>query len=190
MWGTLVDTMRITGGNTKGTRIRTLAGRSTRPTTSMVKEAIFSLLEHATDRWDNVLDLYAGSGALGIEALSRGAEWGDFVDHKRSCCSIIRDNLKKTGNSTKANVYCCDARRAMSFLDKVYDVVFLDPPYADCTATDLLADLAKSRLLGKDTTLVLSHANRCTLQSHYDTLQLVRQRRYGDTYISIYQKVE
>jgi len=82
--------MRVTGGKVKGTRLKTLPRHSIRPTTSVVKQAIFSLLENSTANWRQVLDLYAGSGALGIEALSRRAERVDFVDYRKKCCDIIR----------------------------------------------------------------------------------------------------
>ena len=180
--------MRVSGGKVKGTRLKTLSKRSVRPTTSVVKQAIFSILENRTTKWSHVLDLYAGSGALGIEALSRGAEWVDFVDYKKSCCDIIRNNLEKIGGLEWAHIYCCNASKAINFLNGSYDIIFIDPPYSNSTANNLLVNLAKSNLLGRNSTIVLCHANRFPLNSKYDELHLIEQRRYGDTYISIYQK--
>jgi 16S rRNA (guanine(966)-N(2))-methyltransferase RsmD len=180
--------MRVTGGKVKGTHLKTLPRRSIRPTTSVARQAIFSLLENSTVNWRKVLDLYAGSGALGIEALSRRAEWADFVDHRRSCCDIIRTNLEKIGELQRAHVYCCSVSRALSFLDSAYDIIFVDPPYSDPSANNLLMNLAKSKLLAEDSTIVLCHANRFPLDSNYDGLHLVKQRRYGDTFIFVYQK--
>ncbi len=180
--------MRVTGGKVKGTHLRTLPGRSIRPTTGVAKRAIFSLLESTGVNWRRVLDLYAGTGALGIEALSHGAEWVDFVDHRRGCCDIIRTNLGRIGESQRAHVYCCSVNRAVSFLDSTYDIIFADPPYSDPSADDLLANLAKSKLLGQNSALVLCHGNRFRLDSAYEGLHLVKQRRYGDTFVFIYQK--
>jgi 16S rRNA (guanine966-N2)-methyltransferase len=180
--------MRISGGKVKGTRLKTLPKRSVRPTTSVVRQAIFSLLETRTTNWHRVLDLFAGSGTLGIEALSRGAEWVDFVDYRKSCCDLIRTNLKKIGVMQRAHVYCCRVSKAVTFLERSYDIIFIDPPYSNSTASNLLGDLASSKLLDKNSTIVLCHANRFSLNSDYDGLHLIEQRRYGDTFIFIYQK--
>jgi len=180
--------MRVTGGKVKGTHLKTLARRSIRPTTSVVRQAIFSILENSAAEWSHVLDLYAGSGALGIEALSRRAEWVDFVDYRKSCCDIIKTNLERLGELERAHVYCCTVGKALAFLDSTYDIIFMDPPYSDPCANSLLMNLAKSRLLGENSTVVLCHANRFPLSSAYDGLRLVKQRRYGDTFIFIYQK--
>ncbi len=180
--------MRITGGKVKGTRLKTLPKRSIRPTTSVVKQAIFSLLENSTTNWRQVLDLYAGSGALGIEALSRRAERVDFVDYRKKCCDIIRTNLEKIGELHRAHIYCCSVSKALDFLDNSYDIIFIDPPYSNPSTNNLLTNLAKSKLLTKNSTIVLCHANRFSLNSDYDGLHLIKQRRYGDTFISVYQK--
>jgi 16S rRNA (guanine(966)-N(2))-methyltransferase RsmD len=180
--------MRVTGGKVKGTRLKTLPRHTIRPTTSVVKHAIFSILENRATDWRQVLDLYAGSGALGIEALSRRAEWVDFVDHRKSCCDLIRTNLEKIGELQRAHIYCCSVSKALAFLDSSYDIIFIDPPYSDSSTNNLLLNLAKSNLLGENSTIVLCHANRFPLNSDYDGLHLVKQRRYGDTFIFIYQK--
>jgi 16S rRNA (guanine966-N2)-methyltransferase len=180
--------MRITGGKVKGAHLKTLPGHSIRPTTSVVRQAIFSLLENSTTNWRQVLDLYAGSGALGIEALSRRAEWVDFVDYRKSCCDIIRTNLGKIGELERAHIYCCSVSKALAFLSSSYDIIFIDPPYSDPSTNNLLINLAKSKLLEENSTIVLCHANRFPLNSDYDGLHLVKQRRYGDTFIFIYQK--
>ena len=180
--------MRVTGGKVRGTHLKALPKGSIRPTTSVVRQAIFSLLDNSTANWDRVLDLFAGTGALGIEALSRRAEWVDFVDYRRSCCDIIRSNLERIGELQRAHIYCCSVTKALGFLDDSYDIIFIDPPYSNPSADNLLINLAKSNLLREDSTIVLCHANRFPLKSDYDGLHLIRQRRYGDTFISIYQK--
>jgi 16S rRNA (guanine966-N2)-methyltransferase len=180
--------MRVSGGKVKGARLKTLPKRSIRPTTSVVRQAIFSLLENRTNNWQHILDLYAGSGALGIEALSRGAEWVDFVDYRKICCDLIRNNLEKIGALDCSHVYCCNVGRALTFLNKIYDIIFVDPPYSNSTTSNLLVNLSRSKLLGVNSTIVLCHANRFPLNSDYDGVHLIEQRRYGDTFIFIYQK--
>jgi len=180
--------MRITGGKVKGTHLKTLPRRSIRPTTSVVRQAIFSFLDNSSANWRRVLDLYAGTGALGIEALSRGAEWVDFVDRRKSCCDIIRSNLQKMGGLQRAHVYCCSVSKALGFLKDSYDIIFVDPPYSDPSADSLFVNLAESDLVGEDSVILLCHANRFPLSSDYQELRLIRQRRYGDTFVSIYQK--
>lgn len=180
--------MLVTGGTARGMRLKTLPRRSIRPTTSVVRHAIFALLENREADWGRVLDLYAGSGALGIEALSRGAEWVDFVDQRKSCCSIIKTNLRTIGEAHRAHVYCCSVSRALAFLNSRYDVVFMDPPYSDSGAGGSLMSLAGSDLLGEKATVVLCHANRFPLSAEYDGLHLVTERRYGDTFIFIYRR--
>jgi len=180
--------MRVISGKVKGTQLKAPPRRLTRPTTNLVKEAIFSILENSTSYWDRVLDLYAGSGALGIEALSRRAEWADFVDRSRKCCNIIKYNLDRAGLLGKAHVYCCSASKAITFLNNNYDIVFMDPPYSNPPISNLLTTLANSELIAENSTIVVCHANRCPLNSAYDGLRLTEQRHYGDTFISFYQK--
>jgi 16S rRNA (guanine966-N2)-methyltransferase len=180
--------MRITGGKVKGTHLKAPPRRSIRPTTSVVRQAIFSLLDNSTTNWRRVLDLYAGTGALGIEALSRRAEWVDFVDSRKNCCDIIKGNLARIGELDRAHVYCCTVSRALGFLENSYDIIFADPPYSDPSIGTLLMDLAESKILGRNSTVVVCHSNRFPLSSDYDDLHLSRQRRYGDTFVFIYQK--
>lgn len=180
--------MRITGGKVRGTRLKTLQARSVRPTTGVVKRAIFSMLENSATDWRRVLDLYAGSGALGLEALSRGAEWVDFVEHRKPCCDVIRSNLQRTGQLHRAHVYCCTVSKAVGFLDDSYDIVLMDPPYSDLSTGHLLETIGRSRLLEQGSIVVVCHANRSPLKIKYEGLHPVKQRRYGDSSISIYQK--
>ena len=159
-----------------------------RPTTNAARQAIFSILENNAVDWHRVLDLYAGCGTLGIEALSRRAEWADFADQSKKCCDIIKRNLEKVGLSDKAHIYCCAANKAISFLNKKYDIIFIDPPYLNPTTNDLIANLAASKLLGENSVVVVCHGNRLPLNSSYNGLHLTKEHRYGDTLISIYQR--
>ena len=180
--------MRVIAGKAKGHRLKVPKGTSVRPATDLVRGAIFSILENATDNWQQVLDLFSGSGALGIEALSRGAGWVDFVDREPRCCAIIRENLEKTKLAAQAHIYCCSVAKALSFLDKEYSIILVDPPYADLSLGSLVAQLATSKLVGKDTTLVVTHSPRLPLSSTYATLNLIKEYRHGDSCIAVYRK--
>lgn len=168
--------------------LRAPEGRSTRPTTDMVRAAVFSLIDGMADL-SRVLDLYAGSGALGIEALSRGAGWADFIDQQPKACAIIKANLREIGLAERGHVYCTGVGSALGFLKETYGVVFIDPPYAQADIIGgLLGQLAKHPVLYSGGVVVVCHASRSPLEASYDGLSLVKERRYGDTAVSIYRK--
>ena len=146
------------------------------------------MLQSLLSNWERGLDLFAGSGALGIEALSRNMEFVDFVDQSNRCCSIIRENLKKTGFIEKSHIYCCPVSRAIGFLDTPYDIIFMDPPYSDNTIGDLINELGNSRIVTNQTVVLASHATRSPLKKEYNNLSLIKEKRHGDTCISIYRK--
>jgi 16S rRNA (guanine(966)-N(2))-methyltransferase RsmD len=180
--------MRVIAGKAKGHRLKVLKGTITRPATDLVRGAIFSILENTTSDWEQVLDLFSGSGALGIEALSRGAGWVDFVERESRCCAIIRENLEKTKLAAQAHIYCCSVSKAISFLDKEYSIILMDPPYSNSSIGSLVAQLAASKLVGTDTTLVVTHSPHLPLNSTYATLNLIKEHRHGDSCIAIYRK--
>ena len=180
--------MRVITGKAKGHRLKVPKGTTTRPATDLVRGAIFSILETATDDWAQVLDLFSGSGALGIEALSRGAGWVDFVERKPRCCDIIKVNLEKTKLIEQAHVYCCSVAKALSFLNKEYNIILMDPPYSNPTTENLVTQLATSKLVGKDSIVVVTHSPHFPLSPIYASLSLVKEHRHGDSYIAIYRK--
>lgn len=180
--------MRITGGTAKGQQLKVPKSKLVRPTTDLAREAVFSILASLATSWSRGLDLFAGTGALGIEALSRDVEWVDFVDQDHRCCAIIKQNLEKVGFAVKAHVYCCAVTKALTFLVDEYDVIFLDPPYADIAINDLMIQLAKSTLLGNESIVIAFHSSRLPLQQRYNGLYLIKDKKYGDTSISIYHK--
>ncbi|MFC1963571.1 16S rRNA (guanine(966)-N(2))-methyltransferase RsmD [Chloroflexota bacterium] len=179
--------MRVIGGSLKGYRLKSLRGLGIRPTSDLVREAIFSMLESMDVDWSRVLDLYAGSGALGIEALSRGAEWTDFVERDPKCCSLIKRNLEHTKLTTQGNVYCMNIAKSLSRLDKQYSIVFLDPPYSDPATTTVLEELASSRLMRDNSTIVLEHSRRLSPESSYGSFSQTKNLSHGDTRVSVYQ---
>jgi len=180
--------MRIIAGKAKGHRLKVPKGTLVRPATDLVRGAIFSILETTTSDWTQVLDLFAGSGALGIEALSRGAGWVDFVEREPRCCAIIKQNLEKAKLEAQAHIYCCSVAKAISFLDKEYSIILIDPPYSDSSIGSLVTQLATSKLVGTGSTVVVTHSSHLPLSSSYAPLNLIKERRHGDSCIAIYQK--
>ncbi|OGO00332.1 MAG: 16S rRNA (guanine(966)-N(2))-methyltransferase RsmD [Chloroflexi bacterium RBG_13_52_12] len=180
--------MRVITGKAKGNHLKFPKGTKTRPVTDLVRGAIFSILENIADDWSQVLDLFSGSGALGIEALSRGADWADFVENEPKCCDIIRENLDKTKLSAQARVYCCSVFKALSFLDKEYNIILMDPPYSNASTGEFITQLADSPLVGAKTTVMITHSSRLPLNQTYAALNLIKEHRHGDSCISFYQK--
>jgi len=180
--------MRIIAGKAKGHQIKAPKRRATRPATDLVRGAIFSILETMVSNWGQVLDLFAGSGALGIEALSRGAGWVDFVEHSPQCCGIIKQNLEKTKFTAQAHIYCCSVAKALAFLDKEYNIILMDPPYSDSSIRSLITQLATSKLMGENSIVVVTHSPHSPLEPAYATLRLLKEHRHGDSCIALYQK--
>jgi len=179
--------MRVIAGEARGSHLKTPKGVSTRPTSDLVRGAIFNTLGSlAVDR-SRVLDLYAGSGALGIEALSRGAGWADFVEHDERCCVIIKENLDHTGLAGRAHVYCLKVPKALSILSSRYGLVLLDPPYEDLSLLPTLERLTSSALVGPGSTLVIEHSRRTPLPENLGDFAPVKEIRHGDTCVSVYQ---
>ncbi len=179
--------MRVIAGTAKGRRLKA-PGRPTRPATDLVRGAIFSILENLAEDWDNVLDLFSGSGALGIEALSRGAGWVDFVERDPGCCAIIEENLAKTELAPQAKVHCTSVAAALSSFDKEYGIVLIDPPYPDPAIDGVLAELAGSRLIGPQSVVIATHSSRRSLDPAYGRLRMLKEHHHGDSCIAIYQK--
>lgn len=178
--------MRIISGRAKGQRLKGPPRGSVRPTSDLVRGAIFDILASLKGEWARVLDLYAGTGALGIEALSRGALHADFVERNRACCAVIRENLRRTGLEEQGRVYCLEVARALRILQNGYDLVFADPPYGDPGLGLVLERLGHSHLLA-DGVAVVEHSYRFPLAESYGPLKIVNQRRHGDTCISFYE---
>ena len=180
--------MRVIAGEAKGHPLKVPRTEVVRPATDLVRGAIFSILESMANDWSRVLDLYSGSGAMGIEALSRGAGWADFVDRQPWCCDIIKQNLASTKLAEKAHVYCCNVAKAISFLNGEYGIIIMDPPYANTVIGDVITNVANSELAGKKTVVIVTHSPHLTLSTAYGALSMVKEHRHGDSCISIYKK--
>ncbi len=179
--------MRVIAGRAKGHRLAGPPSRATRPTSDLVRGAIFSALESMGVELTRVLDLYAGSGALGIEALSRGGQWCDFVEKDARTCASIRENLAKTRFDELAKVHCAPVERALARLEGPYTLVLADPPYAQ-EAGPALERLVESGLAEAGrTVLVLEHSSREEGPERLGGLSQVKTLRHGDSAVSIYR---
>jgi len=179
--------MRVIAGEAGGRSLKGPPGKGTRPTSDRVREALFDILTSHDVEMDNVLDLYSGTGAMGIEALSRGAGHCDFIEADGRTCDVIRENLAIVGMKDRAKVYPLTVARALGRLEGVYDLVVADPPYEYDRAMDELATLAASALLSSDATIVIEHSKRKEWPQQLDTRDQLLSRRYGDTVLTIYR---
>ena len=135
-----------------------------------------------------MLDVFAGSGALGIEAVSRGDGRCDFVESNAKAAATIRENLASTGFEARGRVFRLRAEQAPDRLDAQYALLFMDPPYDDEAAAGAVVRIAESGLIAPDATLVLEHSSRSEAPTRLGKLQLDWSRRYGDTQVSMYQE--
>jgi len=168
-----------------------------RPTTDKVKGAIFSMLDAQAFRraeedgddgfpFRRVLDLYAGTGALGIEALSRGSEHCDFVESNARARATIEENLRRTGLEQQGSVHALRAENAVSTFRAPYDLILADPPYADPALPVLLATIGASGIIHERTLLVIEHARSVELPTEPGRLHLSRSRYHSTTAITLY----
>lgn len=178
--------LRVIAGSYRGRRLQAPRGKATRPTSARVREAVFSILGDLSGA--RVLDLYAGSGALGIEALSRGAASVVLVEHDRAALACIRENLGAVGASNVARVLpvrVSAARKALGA--EPFDLVLCDPPWdALEAALDVLSDLTRSSSLGASARVVLEHSAR-DQDPEVVGLVAVDRRRWGDTAVSFFE---
>jgi 16S rRNA (guanine966-N2)-methyltransferase len=196
---TRATTMRVIGGSARGRNLKSppkpqTSGRpGIRPTSDLVRGAIFDMLDALGADYDRVLDLFAGTGALGIEALSRGEGVADFVESDPLAAGITAENLRITGFEGRGTVHRLTTERAAARLRASrgadlppYTLVLADPPYYDEGAIAAVEAVAASTLVGPETVLVLEHHRRTPEPPSIGALPLYRSRRHGDTVVSIY----
>jgi 16S rRNA (guanine(966)-N(2))-methyltransferase RsmD len=178
--------MRITGGTGRGTRLRVPAGDRVRPTADKVKQALFNILgEQVRDAV--FLDLYAGTGGIGIEALSRGAARAVLIDDSRKSLQIIRQNVEQAGFGSRAQVIASKAESYVRKTAERFRIVFLDPPYTQ-EILPLLELIEGSALLEPDAVVVAEHFKKQPSPEHAGRLSLYREARYGDTVLAFYKE--
>lgn len=181
--------MRIIHGSHRGRKLRDQEVEETRPMRAQVRAALFNIIS-ARLPGSRFLDLFAGTGSVGIEALSRGAAQAVFVDLSREAVDLIRDNLKALELSERAIVYHQDAISALMQFgaeQQRFDLVFIGPPYGKGLAERTLAALAQTHLLNEDAMVITEIFKKETLQEAYDNLQRSDIRRYGDNVLVFYR---
>jgi len=181
--------MKIIAGNYKGRIIEMPGG--IRPTSDKVRESLFEILKNRI-AGANFLDLYCGSGAIGIEALSRGAGKAMFIDNNRNCVSILKRNLNKVGISQVAyhiyNKDCIDILRRGGFETRPYDIVFLDPPYHTDLAKNTLIGLSSCDILTPNVLIIAEVFKKESLPEKLGIFEKIRSSKYGDTLLEFYNK--
>lgn len=175
--------VRISGGTARGVPLTEPRGVRLRPTSGLVREAIFNILGDSIAE-AKVLDLFAGTGALGIESLSRGASYATFYEAEAGSVTAILASLARTGFNDRAKVVRGRLPAAISALDERFDLIFLDPPYGDDTAEPTL--MVVDRLLKPGGTVVYEHASRYNPPERPARLRQTERRVYGDTAIALY----
>lgn len=177
--------MRIIAGKYRGTKLYTLEGLDTRPTLDRVKEPLFSILQSKLLK-ANVLDLFAGSGALSLESLSRGAERVVLCDNSKKAINVIKQNFEKLKIVTNFEIINKDYIEALKNLqNEKFDIIFLDPPYNMHILNDILNFISINKLLTKDGIVI------CEIDKEYlediNDLELIKNKRYGSTFVYIYK---
>ena len=179
--------MRVIAGSAKGTTLKTPEGMRTRPTTDRVKEALFSILQFDLPG-ASVLDLFGGTGQLGIEALSRGASRAVFVDEQETACRLIRENLKKTHLEAQAQVIRGDYKRYLLSCREKFRILFLDPPYAEVFLEEAIKIAAEIDILQSGGIIVAERPLGKELPFEFEGYTRSKDYKYGKTLLTIYRK--
>lgn len=175
--------MRVITGSARGRKLITLEGNDVRPTTDRVKEAIFSSIQFETEG-SVVLDLFAGSGQLGIEALSRGAKTAVFVDNSKKSLEIVKKNLDITGFNDKAEMYNMNSSDFLKITHRKFDFVFLDPPYNKGILAEILPQLSKN--LNYNGKIFCEHEQNLVMPEEIQDFCLKKTYKYGKIKVSLY----
>lgn len=178
--------MRIIGGDLKSKKLYSVRGLSIRPTADRLRESLFNILSNRV-RGAVVLDLFAGTGALGIEALSRGAEFAMFVDNHKSALSLIERNIRSCALEHRAKLIQWNVIHNLNcirFYRPAFNLVFIDPPYNKHMVEPVLNNLHRCQCLEKDTCIVVEHADSESIPADLLSFRINDQRRYGKTLVS------
>ena len=179
--------MRVITGTARGVRLKTPEGLDTRPTAERVKEALFSAIQFEIEG-RRVLDLFAGSGQLGIEALSRGAERAVFVDAGKSAAALVKENLRRAKLTEKAQVVQADYLSYLSRCREKFGLIFLDPPYAEKFLENALEKIVEFDILSSGGIIVAERPEGKELPQEFEGYTRSRDYRYGITLITLYRK--
>lgn len=178
--------MRIISGSRRGRKLVSFSGDSIRPTTDRVKESVFNLIQEYV-AGSKVLDLFGGSGALSLEALSRGAKRAVIVDCDKRSVGVIKENIKITGFLENAEVVFQKAEAYLKIAEEKFDIIFLDPPYNKGFVTPLLSLISKRHILSEKGIVVLE-SDFGDEHGEAEGLDILKQRKYGRTFITVYKR--
>ena len=179
--------MRVITGKARGVQLKTPDGMQTRPTTDRVKEALFSII-HFEIPGARVLDLFGGTGQLGIEALSRGAKSAVFVDAGEPACRLIRENLKRTRFEQEGRVVRSDYMEYLNRTRETFDIIFLDPPYAEVFLENALKRITEIDILQSGGIIVAERPLGKELPWEFEGFVRSRDYKYGKTLLTVYRK--
>jgi len=179
--------VRIISGKHKGRRLAGGKKTKVRPTSDRVKESIFNILREEV-MGKRILDLFAGVGSLGIEALSRGAESVTFVDTSSPSINILKKNLKNLNLKSKSTILRMDGLRALDKLKQNFQMIFADPPYLKGFVQRIIDSIVQSEVLEKNGVLILEHHKKETFSFPEEKLVALKQKKFGDTVISFFLK--
>lgn len=179
--------MRVISGTARGRRLKELPGLDTRPTTDKVKESVFNIIQFDIEG-RRVLDLFGGTGQMGIEALSRGAEHATFVDHAPAAAGIIRQNLEATGFTDAARVVQSDWRAFLSSCREKYHLIFLDPPYKGDMLENAMETIAAIDILAEHGIMICESPLDKELPDLAAPYEKGREYRYGKIKVTLYRK--
>jgi 16S rRNA (guanine(966)-N(2))-methyltransferase RsmD len=179
--------MRVITGSARGAKLKTLEGLATRPTSDRVKEAVFNIIQFDIEG-RRVLDLFAGSGQLAIEALSRGAEYAVLVDQSQEATKVIKENLKKVKFDQKASVFQMDYLRYLATSHERFDIIFLDPPYAEKSLENALQKISEIDILSEGGIIVCERSRDKVLPATVGNLICSKDYNYGKTAVNLYTR--
>ncbi len=179
--------MRVITGKARGVQLKTPDGMLTRPTTDRVKEALFSIIQFEVPS-ARVLDLFGGTGQLGIEALSRGAKSAVFVDAREDACRLIRENLKRTRLEQEGRVVRSDYLDYLKRCREQFDIILLDPPYAEVFLENSLKQITEIDILQSNGIIVTERPIEKELLWEFEGYTRSKDYKYGKTLLTIYRK--
>ncbi len=179
--------MRVITGSAKGVKLKTPEGLTTRPTAERVKEALFSAIQNEIPG-AVVLDLFGGTGQMGIEALSRGAKSAVFVDKSKAACQLIRENLTRTKLDKQGSVICGDYLSFLTSCKNRFDLILLDPPYAEVFLENALKRISEIDILTSHGIIIAERPFGKDLAAQFGCLSRCKEYKYGKTLIAVYRR--
>lgn len=179
--------MRVISGKARGIMLKTPKGEDTRPTADRVKEALFSIIQFDLPG-AKVLDLFGGTGQLGIEAISRGAKSAVFVDARDDACRLIKENLKRTGMESDATVIRCDYQQYLNRCKEKFDIIILDPPYAEKFLENALNTITEIDILQSGGIIIAERPLGKDLPLDFEGFTRSKDYKYGQILLTLYRK--